>query len=90
MHTCDNPACCNPKHLVLGTQNENILDMTNKRRGVYQKGENSHFSKLNIEIVEEIRSKYTGKRGEKVKLAKEYNVIVTTITNILNNKTWKI
>ena len=36
-----------------------------------------------------IRNKYTGKRGEKVKLAKEYNVVITTITNILNNKSWK-
>ena len=90
MHTCDNSSCCNPKHLILGTQNENILDMTNKGRGVYQKGENSHFSKLTSEIVEEIRSKYTGKRGEKVKLAKEYGVVVTTITNILNNKSWKV
>ena len=32
MHTCDNRACCNPEHLVLGTQSENIQDCHNKGR----------------------------------------------------------
>lgn len=33
MHTCDNPPCCNPNHLRLGTPHENALDMKAKRRG---------------------------------------------------------
>lgn len=31
-HSCDNKKCCNPKHLFLGTQSENILDAVNKGR----------------------------------------------------------
>lgn len=38
LHTCDNPSCCNPKHLVLGTQNDNIQDMVQKRRNKIRKG----------------------------------------------------
>lgn len=31
-HHCDNPGCCNPEHLFLGTQAENLLDMRRKGR----------------------------------------------------------
>ena len=31
-HTCDNPPCYNPHHLISGTQAENMLDMKSKGR----------------------------------------------------------
>lgn len=31
-HTCDNPLCCNPRHLFLGTQKDNIQDAIKKGR----------------------------------------------------------
>lgn len=33
MHTCDVPGCCNPNHLRIGTQQENITDREVKGRG---------------------------------------------------------
>lgn len=31
-HTCDNPPCCNPKHLFVGTISDNSKDMIAKKR----------------------------------------------------------
>ena len=37
-HRCDNPGCCNPKHLFLGTNTDNMVDMISKGRASWQKG----------------------------------------------------
>lgn len=46
MHSCDEPLCCNPRHLSLGTQAQNLRDMAEKGR---RKGERSPNAKLTEE-----------------------------------------
>lgn len=36
MHTCDNPPCSNPRHLRVGTPQENVDDMVAKGRSRWQ------------------------------------------------------
>lgn len=41
LHTCDNSLCCNPDHLYVGTQRENMQDKV--RKGRHPKGDDHHF-----------------------------------------------
>jgi len=57
LHSCDNPACCNPAHLSLGTHTDNMRDMDRKGRRVNSPhyGESHGMSKLTEAQVIEIR-----------------------------------
>ena len=41
LHRCDNPPCCNPEHLFLGTRADNAKDMIAKGRAAWQKSPDS-------------------------------------------------
>ncbi len=82
-HTCDNPPCCNPDHLFLGTQLENIQDKINKGRQT--RGEGVGISKLTAERVLEIRASSESGRV----LGKRYGVSNVQIGNIRSGKQWR-
>lgn len=86
-HKCDNPICCNPDHLLLGTQLENIQDRD--KRGRTSKGEHRYNSKLTEKEVREIRKKYIPRKYGLPRLAKEYGVDFTTIDAIIKRRGWK-
>lgn len=77
-HSCDNPVCCNPKHLWAGTNKENMEDCSNKGRT--RKGGKNGFSRLTDEQAAEVRNS----RGILQKdLAIKYRVSLSTISRIV-------
>lgn len=84
-HSCDNPQCCNPKHLFLGTQADNVFDMIRKGR-MSKKGQ--FQPKLSDEQVEEIRKRYRRYRkfgpgaSNSKELASEFGISPITVSSI--------
>lgn len=52
-HICDTPRCWNPKHLVGGSQQDNIDDMIAKGRAWFQKSRSTRFCDSLTEIASE-------------------------------------
>jgi hypothetical protein len=84
-HTCDNRNCCNPKHLFVGTQADNVRDMENKNRGRHSGWAVKHFTK---EEVLEIRRLYHDEGIKKQDIAKMYNVTYPTIGKMIRGITY--
>lgn len=88
LHRCDNPPCCNPKHLFVGTQQDNVNDMFLKNRNRPNKGEKNGRAKLSENDVIEIIEKYSTGGFYQRDLADMYGVNQQSISDIVNNKKW--
>lgn len=87
-HHCDNPPCCNPAHLFLGTPKDNIDDMHRKGRQRILRGEDRPLSKFTREQIFEIRARYAN--GEKQRdLAAEFGVRQPRISKIVTRQVWR-
>lgn len=100
-HTCDNPPCCNPAHLFVGTHTDNMRDAANKGRmaggerhwmhtrpGRIARGKRNGLAKLSDEKIREIRSAVMAGTKQKI-VAERYGVDQSNISCIVRGKTWK-
>lgn len=82
MHSCDNPRCVNPGHLLPGTHKENTADMVAKGRGVTKQIKQR---KLSTEAVLDIRNTDESIR----QMAKKYDVTPTVVWGIRSGATYR-
>lgn len=86
-HRCDNPSCCNPAHLWLGTGLENTQDMDRKgrRRTVVRRGEASTSAKLTESDVRKIRASAL----EDKRAAEAFGITPQQVRNIRSRRHWR-
>lgn len=84
-HKCDNPLCCNPMHLELGTHQDNMTDMVERGRKRYRGSTETPRAKLSIEAVRSIRALHAGKRPY-ADLMAQFGVSKATITGVISKR----
>jgi hypothetical protein len=96
LHSCDNPPCCNPAHLRVGTVQDNSDDMVERGRqkkpGYSSKlrGELHHraMAKLTVDQVREIRRIYSEGGISMRALSFQFDVTPPTVRNIVLRISW--
>ncbi len=90
-HSCDNPSCCNPNHLFLGSQSDNIKDMIIKGR--WRKANNfkelNGAHKLTQQQVNKIRNLYSTSLYTYKELAIKFKMCKESIGHIIRYETWR-
>ncbi|MFC4060261.1 helix-turn-helix domain-containing protein [Planomonospora corallina] len=89
LHSCNggsgNNGCVNVRHLYLGDNSRNVLDRGDA--GV-QVGEDHHSSVLTTAAVKDIRKRAAAGESHS-SLAREYGVSRTTVSDVVNARTWR-
>lgn len=84
LHKCDRPLCVNPRHLFLGSAQDNVEDRTSKGRSC--RGENHPIGKLTEPQVREIRRRLGNESQSS--LAREFGVSQPAIAAIQYRRAW--
>jgi hypothetical protein len=88
LHRCDNPGCCNPAHLWIGTAQDNSRDRENKGRGANRKGEKHPLAKLTASDVVKIR-KLAANRIPRATIAERFGIHRMYVQLIVSKRRWK-
>ena len=83
-HSCDNPPCCNPGHLLGGTTVDNRRDMLERNRQV--RGEKSASAKLTEAQVVELRKDLDSMNVTRIAI--KYGISRKMVRLIRDGKNW--
>lgn len=83
LHRCDTPACVNANHLRVGTQSDNVRDMTEKGR----RARGTAFVTRTHLTERDIREIRVDRRSQRV-VAAEYGITQSQVSRIRLRKNW--
>jgi hypothetical protein len=87
LHVCDNPLCCNPRHLVRGSQLDNIQDRNQKAR--QSRGSAHAKAKVSEADVVQMRKLRAVNGWTYQRIAERYNLNNATAWRAINGKHWR-
>lgn len=89
-HHCDNPSCCNPSHLFLGTKQDNMDDSMEKGRmqKTRPRGEKHGMARLTNTDVIAIRKRYAEGNITYKELANLSGIPKGTLYHLVSRTTW--
>lgn len=87
-HTCDNPSCIEPTHLLLGTSADNNRDRAQRGRSANRHGEAHPLSFLEGAQVLEIRRLHASAKFTQRQLAERYQCTPSHISRIISRNVW--
>ena len=92
LHRCDTPACCNPAHLFLGTQKDNMQDCARKGRRTCNpaSGADHGHAYLKPEVVKSILADVQAGKGSQKAIAARYGTSQGTVSNIKLGRHWGV
>lgn len=85
LHSCDNPPCCNPKHLRAGTHIENMQEAVDRAR--IHRGRHCHNVRVTPEQVAYIRRNPDGLKLKDI--AAKFGIAKSTASYIRSGRSWK-
>lgn len=89
-HTCDNPPCCNPAHLFLGSQADNMKDAANKGRikEKVHRGITHHTTHLKEKDIRKIR--HLGQTDiPHQEIGNYFGISRMSVNDIIHKRTWQ-
>jgi hypothetical protein len=88
LHTCDNPSCCNPKHLWVGNHADNMADKVAKGRSPDFSGDKGPRAKLSMSQAREARE--LRKNGMSTRdLAKKFGLSLPSMKTLIRGDSYK-
>lgn len=89
-HRCDNPPCCNPAHLFVGTNRDNVLDMVGKGRNAFRLPDNAgernpaaHLSEDQVLAIHAMADSLT-----QAEIGRAVGITQSTVSKILRGDLW--